>query len=358
MEEFESEKLKHYLRENLFYNKFITQHYFRYFKTEHNYCFPNNTSLSFRINDKILQTQNYRNTSLYKLLYEYYSIYHTLDFNLHLSNVDEIISNIPRSYKYKFINNCRINNTKKLRIEALNIEISKIDKIKNVILNDVVFNLNFCKKRKDSHYQNPDLKLKGYNVANYPIFLFEIHNLTETMIYELHSFIEEILNINIIEIVGNVINLEVERYREILLQYFTICKIIRNLEIYKNYLINSIKFINNNDLIYLSRYYFSCNDIQKEEIQDKDNLIDTDQKQTSKKYIKYYIFRTLDFDAIDNKTKCLCTGYILAFDECWNIFPQNGDPNFQISQEAINKYIDIIGYNEENGNYWNFKRNF
>jgi hypothetical protein len=91
------------------------------------------------------------------------------------------------------------------------------------------------------------------------------------------------------------------------------------------------------------------NDVLEDRICEKDNEVDS----KFSKFSKYYIFKDYDTYGIDNKNKCMCLGYILAFSNQgnkWNVFPKNND-NFQhyISSDNIDNMINTIKSYEKEG---------
>jgi hypothetical protein len=88
------------------------------------------------------------------------------------------------------------------------------------------------------------------------------------------------------------------------------------------------------------------NDILENRICEKDKELDS-------KFSEYYIFTDYNTYAIDNKNKCMCLGYVLAFSNQgnkWNVFPKNND-NLQnyISKDNIDNMIYIIKEHEKEG---------
>jgi hypothetical protein len=78
------------------------------------------------------------------------------------------------------------------------------------------------------------------------------------------------------------------------------------------------------------------NDVIEDKICEKDNEL-------SSKFSEYYIFKDYNTYAIDNKNKCMCLGYILAFSNKWNVFPKNNDNNdYYVSRDNIDNMINII----------------
>ena len=88
------------------------------------------------------------------------------------------------------------------------------------------------------------------------------------------------------------------------------------------------------------------NDVLEDRICEKDNELDIN-------FSEYYIFKDYNTYAIDNKNKCMCLGYVVAFSNKgnkWNVFPRNND-NIQhyISSDNIDNMLTIINAYEKEG---------
>jgi hypothetical protein len=178
-------------------------------------------------------------------------------------------------------------------------------------------------------------KILGKNVYKKSLFLYDLHDISIDTKTKLIDYINLKLNINI----------SVDICLEKLFIYFTICKILKNIELYKNYLSCCIDTINKNTFN-LNKKYCMFNDVLEDRICEKDNELDS-------KFSKYYIFKDYDTYAIDNKNKCMCLGYVLAFSNQgnkWNVFPKNND-NIQhyISSDNIDNMINTIKSYEKEG---------
>ena len=211
----------------------------------------------------------------------------------------------------------------------------RIKNIETKIKTEIINNLNFSKKTKESHYMNCKNKMLGKNSYSKCLFLYELHNISNDTKTKIINYINVKLNITII----------VDICLEKLFIYFTICKILKNIELYKNYLSCCIDTINKNTFN-LNKKYCMFNDVLEDRICEKDNEFDN-------KFSEYYIFKDYDTYAIDNKNKCMCLGYVLAFSNQgnkWNVFPKNND-NCQhyISSNNIDNMINTIKAYEKEG---------
>jgi hypothetical protein len=236
----------------------------------------------------------------------------------------------------KYIYNCckRYKKRKYLlkRTNKINDEMIRIQNIETKIKTEIINNLNFDKSQGDSHYRNCENKILGKNVYKKPLFLYQLHDINDKTKTKIINCINLKLNINI----GQDICLEK------LFIYFTICKILKNIELYKNYLSCCIDTIHKNIFNLNKKCMF--NDILEDRICEKDDELNS-------KFSEYYIFKD-DTYAIDNKHKCMCLGYVLAFSNQgkWNVFPKNND-NHQhyMSSDNIDNMITIIKAYEKEG---------
>jgi hypothetical protein len=220
------------------------------------------------------------------------------------------------------------------RTNKINHEINRITNIEIKIKTEIINNLNFRKNPKKSHYMNCKNKLSK-NVYKKPLFLYQLHDINDNTKTKIINYINLKLNINI----------SVDICLEKLFIYFTICKIIKNIELYKNYLSCCIDTINNN-IFKLNKKYCMFNDVLEDRICEKDNELDS-------KFSEYYIFKDYSTYAIDNKNKCMCLGYVLALskeDNKWNVFPKNSDnKKYGISCDNIDNMLNIIKAYEREG---------
>jgi hypothetical protein len=239
----------------------------------------------------------------------------------------------------KYINNCKKKYKKRKyllkRNNKINDEMLRINNIENKIKTEIINNLNFEKSQRNSHYRNCENKILGNNVYNKPLFLYDLHDITDNTKTKIISYINFKLKINIC----------LDICLEKLFIFFTICKILKNIELYKNYLSCCIETINKNTFN-LNKKYCMFNDVLEDRICERDNVID-------KHFSQYYIFKDCNTYAIDNKNKCICLGYVLAFsnkDNKWNVFPKNND-NFSdnISSENIYNMLHVINEYEKEG---------
>jgi hypothetical protein len=214
----------------------------------------------------------------------------------------------------KYINKCCKKYKKRQyllkRTKKINDEIVRVNNIETKIKTEIINNLNFTKPQRESHYRNCENKILGNNTYTKPLFLYQLHDIDDNAKTKMMDDINLKLNINI----------SLDICLEKLFIYFTICKILNNIELYKNYLSCCIDTINKN-IFNLNKKYFIFNDVLEDRICEKDPDLD-------KTFSEYYIFKDYNTYAIDNKNKCMCLGYILAFskeENKWNVFPKNND---------------------------------
>lgn len=287
----------------------------------------------FLINGQVF-CRNYDITN--KIVYEtkdkLYSI-HVGEFHLQYN-----IKTINKNYIKNFRKKCKKKNYLIKRTKKLEDEITRVNNIETKIKLDVINNLNFTKTSRYSHYKNCKNKLIGSNVYTKPLFLYELHedyNNSET-------------KVKIINYINNIINivLDIDIDFEELFIYFTICKIIKNIELYKNYLLSCIDNIHKN-IFNLNTNYCMINDVLHDRICENGN------NRFDEIYSEYYIFRDYNTYAIDNKNKCMCLGYVLALsksDNKWNVFPENNDDlQYYISNKNIDDMIKFIKEHENEG---------
>lgn len=221
------------------------------------------------------------------------------------------------------------------RTTKLNDEIIRVTNIETKIKTKIINNLNFKKSTRDSHYRNCENKILGKNIYYKPLFLYELHEISSNIKDKFINFINLKLNINI----------NTNICLEELFIYFTICKILKNIELYKNYLSCCINNITQN-IFQLNKKYCMFNDILEDRLCEKDNELEH-------VFSEYYIFKDYNTYAIDNKNKCKCLGYILAFskhDNKWNVFPKNNDnTQYHISSENIHNMLNTIKAYETEG---------
>jgi hypothetical protein len=220
------------------------------------------------------------------------------------------------------------------RTTKINNEINRIINIEHIIQTEIIHNLNFNKKTKESHYMNCKNKIVGNNRYTKSLFLYELHNINENTKLKIINYINRTLNISI----------DLSICLEKLFIYFTICKILKNIELYKNYLSHCIYTISK-DIFNLNTKYCMFNDVLNDRIREKDDSLDTN-------YSKYYIFKDYNTYAIDNLNQCVCIGYTLAFSKTrnkWNVFPTNNDNiQYYISRENIEYMLNFIkAYDDE-----------
>jgi hypothetical protein len=244
-----------------------------------------------------------------------------------------------REINKKYINNCKKKYKKRKyflkRTNKINDEMLRIKNIETKIKKEIINNLNFKKSQKDSHYRNCENKIIGNNSYKKPLFLYELHDISDTIKTKIINYINIKLNINLC----------LDVCLEQLFIFFTICKILKNIELYKNYLSCCIETINK-DAFNLNKKYCMFNDVLEDRICETDTDL-------NKHFSEYYIFKDCNTYAIDNKNKCVCVGYVLAFsnkENKWNVFPKNND-NFldYIPSENIYKMIHIINEYDKEG---------
>jgi len=81
------------------------------------------------------------------------------------------------------------------RTIRINNEIDRMIKIETKIKTEIINNLNFTKSRSNSHYKNCENKITGKNVYKKPIFLFELHEITDGSKNRLIDYINLKLNL-------------------------------------------------------------------------------------------------------------------------------------------------------------------
>lgn len=171
----------------------------------------------------------------------------------------------------------------------------------------------------------------GLNSCKKSLFLYELHELDDNLKNKIILNINNTLNINL------TINCTIEEFYI----YFSICKILKNIELYNNYLVSCISNIRN-DLFSLNKKYFMNNDILN-------NKITSNNDKLNETYSEFYIFNDRNIYALDNVTKNISSGYVLAFNMKWNVFPKHNDNptnNQKISNETITNLINNIKNNE------------
>lgn len=241
------------------------------------------------------------------------------------------------------------NNTLLKRTKILNDEIIRVDSIVNKIKTEIIYNLNFTKSKEHSHYMDCKKKLCGTNYKK-PLFLYQLHKINNDTKIKLVNYINDKLKAN--EYDNNIIIKDNEKNNiklETLFIYFSICEILKNMLLYKNYLLCCINHINKN-LFNLNTKYCLFSNIIKDRICEEDITL-------NKHYVEYYIFKDYYTYAIDNYNDCMCSGYIMALSKNaskWNIFPKNNDNNAnncRILSSNINNMINIINAHEQEGIY-------
>jgi hypothetical protein len=322
------------------YNKLITMSIGEIFKNitnenSHN-LFNQSLTIDFLLNDHIFVNNQifYRN---YKIINEL--VYETEDTlnRITFGNFELLYKTTELNTKY--INNCckKYKKRKYLlkRTNKINEEMIRVQNIENKIATEIISYLNFSKKTKDSHYMNCKNKILGKNKYSKSLFLYDLHDISIDTKTKIINYINNKLNVSIS------VNICLEK----LFIYFTICKILKNIELYKNYLSCCIDNINKN-LFNLNKKYCMFNDVLEDRICEKDIELDS-------KFSEYYIFKDYDTYAIDNKNKCMCLGYVLALskeDNKWNVFPKNNDNSqHYISNANIDNMLNIIKVYEREG---------
>ena len=217
------------------------------------------------------------------------------------------IFNVNSKYRRNCIKRYKKKKILNKRIFKINNEILRINDIEEKIKNEIIFNLNLNKSRNESHYRNSKNKILGFNKYKKSLFLYDLHILDDKIKNKILFYINSLLNIKL------TIHCNVEE----LYIYFSICKILKNIKLYKNYLNSSILNIQG-DLFSLNKKYFIFNDILKNRIISKNDKLE-------QKYSEFYIFNDTNIYALDNVTKNMSTGYVLAFDKKWNVFPKHND---------------------------------
>jgi hypothetical protein len=180
--------------------------------------------------DKYIFKRNYNITN--KIVYETKDKLSCITFG----DSKLIYNTIELSVEY--INNCckkyKKNNILLKRTNKINNEIIRVKNIETKIKTEIINNLNFKKSQGNSHYRNCENKILGKNVYNKPLFLYQLHEINNNTKTKIINYINLKLNISI----------DVNICLEKLFIYFTICKIIKNIELYKNFLSCCIDTIN------------------------------------------------------------------------------------------------------------------
>lgn len=237
----------------------------------------------------------------------------------------------------KYIDNCckryKKQNYLFKRINKINHEITRVSNIEIKIKTEIIYNLNFEKSQSKSHFINVKNKILGTKKYKKPLFLYQLHDTNDNT--KIIDYINLKLNINI----------TLDICLEKLFIYLTICKILKNIELYKNYLFCCLETINK-DIFNLNKKYCMFNDVLEDRICEKDNELD-------KNFSEYYIIKDYNTYAIDNKNKCMCLGYVVAFSikgNKWNVFPTNNDnKEYYVTIENITSMLNIIKAYENEG---------
>ncbi len=172
---------------------------------------------------------------------------------------------------------------------------------------------------KQKHFIiDKNLKIKG---GRNSLFIYGLYNLQNATHKKFKKYVEKKLNIK------NKCN---DKYE--LFKYLTLCRILKNLEIYKNYLNCSITHIEKNTFN-LNLDYCSMNDIIPDRFIDESNKYEN--------FTNFYKIKDFETYAFDTERKKICDYYVLAFDKKenkWNIFASYDDnEDFDIDEKI--KYI-------------------
>lgn len=248
--------------------------------------------------------------------------------------VDYTEANITKKYRKKYLRLCKKQKALSKRVAKLNSEIERIVQIKELILTEVINNLNFKKSPNKSHNCNVEKKITDIKSKS-TLFLYDVHNLSPDYKIQLQQQMEGILNIKIVD----------KTDKEKFYVLFSICRILMKIDEYICYLNSCIKNIND-DNFRLNKKYWAFNDISKDKIE----------QSTSDIYSIILHFHDRNIYAIDNLTKCKSNGYVLSKDKrddgkCkWHLYPRHeNDKRYKMSEEDINKFIEIIRRHEEEG---------
>jgi hypothetical protein len=233
---------------------------------------------------------------------------------------------ISETYREKYLKACKYQNISNDRITKINSEITRINKIKKIIKNIVIHNLNYEKQTNKSHCRNVEKKITDNKSKT--LFLYDLIKLTPERKQQIKNKIQSILNI---VIKGKNPNEEIEQFY----LYFTVCQILKSIDHYTNYLNSCITFINN-DNFHANKKYCSFNDTLPGKIEEKITDI----------YSIEYHFRDYNTFAIDNTNKCKSNGCVLSNDRAnkkWHLYPKNeSDKCNSISIENINNFINMM----------------
>lgn len=240
------------------------------------------------------------------------------------------------TFSDKYIDACRRkykqNNELKIRTDKINKEIERIQNLKILIKKEIIHNLNLTKKQKESHHVGSVKKLISHKYDK-PIFIYDLEELTPTIRDRIINYINQLLEY---EFLSKNDNLE-KFYIGI-----SFCNILKNINLYINYLNVCIEKINE-DVFNLNKNLM-FNDILNDRINEKDN-------------VSYYskIYEIIDYNVygVDLHNKTIPTGYCLSLsnnNNKWNVYPLNNDKcNYVISDDNIQQLIDITKlYNDEN----------
>jgi hypothetical protein len=221
------------------------------------------------------------------------------------------------------------------RIKRINDEINRVQMIEDKIKTEIIHNLNFTKPRQKSHCRNIKNKINGKNQYKKSLFLDELF-LSNNSKTKIINFINNKLKITLRKDILN----------ETMFIYFAICHILKTIELYKNYL--SICLITINKDLYNLNEKFIFNDILENRICERDDEMDDE---LDKWFSKYYIFNDYYINAIDNTSKNMALGYILALSKDkneWNVFPKNNN-DVNGKKCNVNFMIEIIEAHEKEG---------
>ena len=263
------------------------------------------------------------------LIYQTKDNNHTLNFlDLKLCFENHPKVHISETYRKKYLNICEKQNITNKRIIKINFEIIKVDKIKQIIKDIVIIGLNYGKSTNKSHVRNVEQKIMNNKAKT--LFMHELIKLTEERKEQIRNKIQNTLNIILIKEKKNS-NKEIEQFY----LYFIVCRILKSIDHYTNYLNSCIKFIND-DNFHVNKEYCGFNDTLPGKIEEK----------ITTKYSIEYHFQDYNTFAIDNSTKCKSDGYILSKDRInnkWHLYPKReSNKRNSISEKSIKNFIETM----------------
>ncbi len=294
----------------------------------------NPISLSIKFND-IFVINNIvfiKNNQTDKLVYESKDKSITIEVNYDKMQLYYTIYTFSNNYMDACRRKYKKENLLNIRVDKLNKEITRIQDLKILIKTVIIFNLNLKKSRNDSHHVKIKEKLEKSGKYNKPIFLYELDELVPDVRNRIITYINTYIIADFISI-----NDKLEKF------YIgiSICKILKNIDLYINYLNECITNINL-DLFNLNKNLM-VNDVLTNRIIENNDI----------RFTKMYNIIDHNVYGIDLYNKSIPSGYCLSLStdkNKWNVYPLNNDKsNYTISDNDIQNLINIAKlYNDEN----------